>query len=155
QVIDGARRVRPDTGTGAPSSQSYRPFDPAVAKRLREMMLKVVEDPAGTAYAAFHRSGAPGLPGVTVGGKTGTAQFDKEVTVNGRRRKARGVHAWFVGFARSEREVQPRTVAFAVLIEDVRGRLSTGGHVGAPVARDLLADLFGPFPEPPPAPAAP
>ena len=56
-------------------------------------MLKVVNDPAGTAFAAFHRGGILRLPGVTIGGKTGTAQFDKEVTLNGKRRKTRGVHA--------------------------------------------------------------
>jgi cell division protein FtsI/penicillin-binding protein 2/cell division protein FtsW (lipid II flippase) len=151
-VINGRSRHRPDGVYGAPSSEAFQPFPLAVARRLRGMMLGVVNDPGATAYGAFHRGSVPLLPGVSVGGKTGTAEFEKQVTRGGRRVRVAGTHAWFVGFARNDREVQPRTVAFAVLVEDVRGRVSTGGHVCAPVAREVLADLLGPFPEPEPAP---
>jgi peptidoglycan glycosyltransferase len=157
-VQQGERRRRPAAMSGTRSDEPYRPFDPTVARRLREMMLGVVNEPGGTAYAAFHRDRAFRLPGVTVGGKTGTAEFEKRVTVNGKASKAMGTHAWFIGFARTEREVEPRTLAFAVLVEDVRGRQSTGGRICAPLARNLLIDLLGPFPEPEPlfeAPPAP
>src|SRR5205807_6761574 len=92
----------------------------------------VVDDPAGTAHAAFYHGAEPRLPGIVVGGKTGTAEFEKRAG----KKTTMGRHAWFVGFARSG-EFQPRTLAYAVLVEDVR-RGATGGHVCAPVACDLI-----------------
>lgn len=138
----------PDGLPGAPNRKPYRPFKPEVAQRLREMLVRVVEDPGGTAHSAFYfPNGERRLDGITVGGKTGTAEFEK--TVSGRRRPALGRHAWFVGFARSDHELQPRTLAFAVLVEDVR-RGGTGGQVCAPVARDLVAKILPPPGEPAP-----
>jgi len=46
--------------------------------------------------------------------------------------------------------VPVRTVAFAVLVEELRGR-QTGGQVCAPVARDLVAQIFPPTRSAPPA----
>jgi cell division protein FtsI/penicillin-binding protein 2/cell division protein FtsW (lipid II flippase) len=126
--------------TGSPGERPYQPFSPEVARRLRAMMRGVVESPSGTAYRAFHDpGGGERLPHLEIGGKTGTAEFDKQVTTrSGRRARARGKHAWFVGFARERDRVPARVIAFAVLVEDVRGR-ATGGAVCAPLARDLLA----------------
>ncbi len=151
EVVDGKNRYRPQGQVGTASDEPYRPFPTAVARRLREMMLKVVNSPGGTAYGAFYRGGYR-LPLVTVGGKTGTAEFEKLKEVSGKRVRTVGTHAWFMGFARSDREAQPRTLAYAVLVEDVRGRQSTGGHVCAPAARDLLIDIFGPYSRPEPEP---
>lgn len=148
-VVRQNKRREPEGVFGAPSKKPYRPFSPEVARRVRELMVHVVEDPSGTAHAAFYQGGAPRLPGITVGGKTGTAEFEKSVKSGSRRRTTLGRHAWFVGFARSDHEVQPRTLAFAVLVEDVR-RGGTGGHVCAPVARDLIAEILPrPGQEPP------
>ncbi|HTE20167.1 MAG TPA: FtsW/RodA/SpoVE family cell cycle protein [Armatimonadota bacterium] len=142
-VTKGGRR-EPDGVAGAPDRNQYRPFPPQVAQQVREMMVGVVEDPSGTAHRAFFRGGERRLPGITVGGKTGTAEFEK-----GKGRIGR--HAWFVGFARSDHEIQPRTLAFAVLVEDVRPG-GTGGEVCAPVARDVIARLLPKPGEQPPMP---
>lgn len=149
-VSRGARR-EPDGVPGAPDRSAYRPFPDPVARRLRELMVGVVQRPEGTAHAAFYREGAPRLPGITVGGKTGTAEFDRPA--RGAERPARGRHVWFMGFARSDHEVEPRTLAFAVLLEDVR-RGVTGGSACAPLARELLQEILpapgaAPRPEPP------
>ena len=154
-VVQGGRRRVAEGQYGAIRQDSYRPFSTDVARQLREMMIGVVETPGATAYAAFHAGGAPRLPLIRVGGKTGTAEFDKTVTVKGKKVTQRGRHAWFIGFARNERpDAAPETVAFAVLIEDVRSR-ATGGTVGAPLARDLLAAKFGPYTPPAPIPEEP
>src|SRR2546421_5300022 len=94
-----------DTGlTGLPGMEvagEYRPFSAEVTRALRGMMLQVVNSPAGTAYHAFHAAGgAQALPGIEVGGKTGTAEFDREVRSPKGRRLVHGKHVWFVGFAR-------------------------------------------------------
>lgn len=125
---------------GSPGEAPYRPFSPEVARRLNALMRGVVAGPSGTAYRAFHDpGGGERLPHLEIGGKTGTAEFDKRVTTrSGRSVRGRGKHAWFVGFARERDRVPARVIAFAVLVEDVRGR-ATGGTVCAPLARDLLA----------------
>jgi len=140
-VVRQNKKRQPEGIVGAPDRDAYRPFPPEVARRVREMMVQVVESPSGTAHAAFYRGGAPRLPGITVGGKTGTAEFEKQGKSGGRSRTTIGRHAWFVGFARSDHEVEPRTLAFAVLVEDVR-RGGTGGRVCAPVARELIAKIL-------------
>jgi peptidoglycan glycosyltransferase len=87
----------------------------ATADTLRTMMQRVVT--SGTGRGAQ-------LPGVAVAGKTGTAQNPGGED-----------HAWFIGFAPAEK---PR-VAVAVLVEHG----GVGGHVAAPVAREVLAAALG------------
>jgi cell division protein FtsW len=146
RVVDGrGHSVGLEGLPGAAQSEPFRPFDPEIARRLRGMMLEVTGTPRGTAYRAFHtRGGGERLPGVTVGGKTGTAELDVQVTTKaGQRQTVRRQHAWFVGFAQRETEVPVRTLAVAVLVERLRGG-QTGGQVCAPVARDLVAQVFRP-----------
>jgi peptidoglycan glycosyltransferase len=90
------------------------------AQTVKDMMVRVVQ--AGTGTAAQ-------IPGVTVAGKTGTAQ--NEVT---------SPHSWFVGFAPAE---DPRVVV-AVLVEGggSAGGDATGGRVAAPLARQMLELLL-------------
>ena len=135
-VVNNALR-EPSDVFGAPNRDPYAPFPQSVAARVRELMVGVVQNPGGTAHAAFYAGGAPRLQGITVGGKTGTAEFEK--TVSGR--KTIGRHAWFIGFARSDHELQPRTIAFAVLLEDVR-RGATGGGACAPLARRIIERIL-------------
>ncbi|KJS12472.1 MAG: hypothetical protein VR67_09880 [Peptococcaceae bacterium BRH_c8a] len=85
-------------------------MDPAVAALIKQEMVDVVRNGTGKSAA---------LPGVTVAGKTGTAE-----NPHGK------AHAWFVGFAPAE---EPR-VAIAVLIENA----GAGSGSAAPLARDII-----------------
>jgi peptidoglycan glycosyltransferase len=71
------------------------------------------------------------IAGLTVAGKTGTAQHATNAAP----------HAWFIAFAPAENPV----VAVAVLIED-GGNLNkeaTGGRVAAPIARAVIKAVLG------------
>ena len=94
-------------------------------------MIGVVQNSGGTAHSAFYTGSTPRLQGITVGGKTGTAEFDKRSgghTVTGR-------HAWFIGFAPYDK---PR-IAVCVFVEHA----GHGGDVAAPIARQVIAKYLG------------
>ncbi len=94
---------------------------PATASILNEFMVSVVQHGTGTAAQ---------IPGITVAGKTGTAQAPPGPP-----------HTWFIAFAPAE---QPR-YAIAVLVEHggtEQGNDSTGGRVAAPVAAQVLTTLL-------------
>ncbi|MDF5752978.1 penicillin-binding transpeptidase domain-containing protein [Spongiactinospora sp. TRM90649] len=91
------------------------------AAKLREMMVSVVRQ--GTATAAQ-------IPGVEVGGKTGTAE-----TAEGQ-----APHAWFISFA----PAQKPKVAVAVLVESgSAGTDASGGHTAAPIAKSVMEAVLG------------
>lgn len=88
----------------------------SVAADLTDMMVSVVTDGTG---------GNAAIPGVTVAGKTGTAQDGDRLP-----------HVWFMSFAPAE---APQ-VAVAVIVEN-GGRLgdqASGGAVAAPIARAVM-----------------
>ncbi|HZP29317.1 MAG TPA: penicillin-binding transpeptidase domain-containing protein [Acidimicrobiia bacterium] len=90
---------------------------PATAQALTAMMEQVVQRGTGTRAR---------VPGITVAGKTGTAQTTPGAPP----------HAWFIGFAPAE---APR-YAVAVLVEH-GGNLAheaTGGAVAGPIAAAML-----------------
>ena len=87
------------------------PIKPGTALILNQMMQRVVTSGTGTGAA---------IEGVTVAGKTGTAERGDGTNL-----------AWFIGFAPAD---DPR-VAVAVLVEDT---LSTGGAEAAPLAAQVL-----------------
>jgi peptidoglycan glycosyltransferase len=90
---------------------------PENAKELQQMMLAVVDE--GTGHNAQ-------IPGVEVGGKTGTAQSDPK----------RKPFAWFTSFA----PVGDPKVAVAVIVEDAdipRNDIA-GGRLAAPIARAVM-----------------
>jgi penicillin-binding protein A len=88
---------------------------PTVAQQTRDMMVGVVAGGSGTRAQ---------IPGVTVAGKTGTAQ-----TGLGRS------HVWFIAFAPAE---APR-VAVAVMVEDQPSSNEfTGGALAAPIAQAVM-----------------
>ncbi len=99
----------PQFGVWSDGPFNGEPISPRTAEQLREMMLSVVDDGTGSNAA---------IEGVEVGGKTGTAQDDDDLTV------------WFVGFAEDD-------VAVAVAIPDA-GADATGGAVAAPIAREVM-----------------
>ena len=103
---------------------------PDVAATVGDMMRLVVNDPNGTGTAAA-------IDGVTVAGKTGTAQNDN---ADG---SPRDPHAWFIAFAPAE---APR-VAIAVIVENGGtpggGDAITGGRIAAPIAKTMIQQLLG------------
>jgi peptidoglycan glycosyltransferase len=94
------------------------------AESLTTAMIEVVD--GGTASAMA-------VPGLVVGGKTGTAQLGTDPPRS---------HAWVIGFA--GRPGEPAEIAVAVLVEGQEGSSEqTGGRVAAPIARALIEGYFG------------
>lgn len=92
---------------------------------MREAMIGVVRD--GTAERL---DDDPGLEGLEVGGKTGTAQLGTDPPRS---------HAWIIGFAGPpDGEAE---VAVAVLVQGTEGSSDeqTGGRVAAPIASQVMA----------------
>jgi penicillin-binding protein A len=87
-----------------------RPVSPRTAEQLRQMMVSVVADGTGTGAA---------IDGVTVGGKTGTAQTGGDNPT-----------VWFIGFADDQ-------VAVAVVLPN-SSEDATGGALAAPIARSVM-----------------
>jgi penicillin-binding protein 2 len=88
------------------------PFTASTLEFIRDAMVSVVEAPHGTGWQAK-------IPGVHVGGKTGTAQNPHGED-----------HAWFVSFAPAD----DPSIVVAVLVENAGG----GGAIAAPIARDVM-----------------
>lgn len=97
-------------------SEWTRAISPRVAADLKAMMVGVVAGGTGTQAQ---------IPGVTVAGKTGTAETGRNTS-----------HVWFIGLAPAEAP----EVAVAVVIQDVpNAQNPTGGALSAPVARAVMA----------------
>jgi cell division protein FtsI/penicillin-binding protein 2 len=98
-----------------------------VAKTVKGMMIEVVNSGTGTAGA---------VPGVTVAGKTGTAEIgtsDEPVDPSVPEGEAeQDVDAWFTAFAPAD---DPK-YAVAVMIVDAEG---DGGAIAAPIAQQILS----------------
>jgi penicillin-binding protein A len=114
-----------------PSGRVIQTFDPETysqplsatnAQALTQMMELVVSNGTGTAAQ---------IPGVTVAGKTGTAEHGD----------GEDPHAWFTCFAPAE---NPQ-VAVAVIVLDggSLGSEATGGQVAAPIAKAVLEAALG------------
>jgi penicillin-binding protein A len=118
QVVDKSGDVVREIGP----KQWKAAMTPATAQVLNQMMQAVVQRGTGTNAQ---------IAGVTVAGKTGTAQNNQGAP-----------HAWFIGFAPAE---QPR-YAVAVIIENGGsfGQEATGGVVAAPVGRQVLEAALAP-----------
>jgi peptidoglycan glycosyltransferase len=90
---------------------------PSTASSVTALMVSVVNTPNGTGTAAA-------IPGVTVAGKTGTAQ-----TGTGR------TDDWFVAFA----PAQNPQIAVSVVLPDQGGANDyTGGVIAAPIAKAVI-----------------
>jgi penicillin-binding protein A len=97
----------------------HQVMKPSTAQQLTQMMKKVVDEGTGTAAQ---------LGGISVAGKTGTAQ----VGVQG----SGLTQPWFIGFA----PVDNPKVAIAVTVERSNGGF--GGTVAAPIARNVIQQLL-------------
>ncbi len=97
-------------------------MSPSNAAKLRQMLISTVD--SGTAASAK-------IPGVEVGGKTGTAQSTPD----------RPPYAWFVAFAPAN---NPK-VAVAVLVEstDIGRDEISGGRLAGPIARAVIEAVLG------------
>ncbi|RXS73231.1 penicillin-binding protein 2 [Streptomyces sp. TM32] len=116
-----------------PDLATLQKFDPKqmsqavssdTAKKVQEMMEYTVSD--GTASKAK-------IDGVTVGGKTGTAQHGADV--NDER-----PYAWFVSYAKQSDGSSP--VAVAVFVDpkdmDIQRSEIAGGKLGGPIAKSVM-----------------
>ena len=86
---------------------------------IRRGMWRVVNDPGGTGARAQ-------IPGITVAGKTGTAQFWRDGDKDN--------HTWFIAFAPYE---SPK-IAMAVLVQGAKA----GGQVPAPIAAKIIEEIL-------------
>lgn len=93
---------------------------PDTAQKLQQMMESVVESGTGTNAQ---------IPGVTVGGKTGTAQHGENNSAL--------PYAWFISYAKTD---QGSPVAVAVVVEDGNANRDdiSGGGLAAPIAKSVM-----------------
>ncbi len=109
-IVNGYR----DTGTGKYIALNYSsqelPISEETFALIKDGMVGVVQKGTGTLAS---------VPGVSVAGKTGTAQ-----NPHGKD------HAWFIAFA----PVENPKIALAVLVENA----GFGGAISAPIARELI-----------------
>jgi len=141
-IADGGRRPRPTFALDASPHAVARATSAAVARTVRRLMIGVVREGTGTAAA---------IPGVTVAGKTGTAELrsaspcpsggEKGGANEGSGESGAGdcqgaasepsnTDAWFAAFAPA---LRPRIAVGVLLVKD-----GAGGDTAAPVARQVL-----------------
>ncbi|HEY5287330.1 MAG TPA: penicillin-binding transpeptidase domain-containing protein [Solirubrobacteraceae bacterium] len=143
-VGDGGRRPTPTFE--ASRSAHVRVMSPATARTVRRLMIGVVREGTGTAAA---------IPGVTVAGKTGTAELGaptcpsksehgsegSESQASGESEKnsencssasndPQNTDAWFAAFAPA---IHPRIAVGVLLVKD-----GAGGETAAPLAKQVL-----------------
>jgi peptidoglycan glycosyltransferase len=118
-----------DTLSTAQPQQLGQSVNAGVAQQLQQMMVSVVTAPEGTGHLAA-------IPGVVVGGKTGTA--DTGLTSASKSKP----DAWFTGFALQDGNPK---IAVAVVLEHggVNGDESAGGLAAAPVAKKVMQAYLG------------
>jgi len=107
------------------------PLSPDTRRILIDAMQSVIEDPLGTAYGTA-------VEGVSIGGKTGTAQVARQKQKKGQEMRdfwyfSRD-HAWFVAFA----PVENPEIVVAVLVEHG----GAGGKTAAPLATDIIGQYL-------------
>jgi peptidoglycan glycosyltransferase len=138
-IGDGGRRPRPSFLADSSPAFVARASSSSVARTVRHLMIQVVR--AGTGAAAA-------IPGVTVAGKTGTAELKSQCTTQqtgseqssssssakescqGTETEASNTDAWFAAFAPA---LHPRIAVCVLLVKD-----GAGGTTAAPVARAVI-----------------
>jgi peptidoglycan glycosyltransferase len=125
-MVDELQARNLDTIEKTDPEEMSKPLSPDNAQILQSMMETVVEKGTGSNAR---------IDGVTVGGKTGTAQHGVENSEN--------PYAWFISYAKLDDGSSP--VAVAVVIEDdnaVRDDIS-GGGLAAPIAKQVMEAVIG------------
>ncbi len=123
QLVKSVRSINTLDVISSPAPQKLsQPVSATVADQLKTMMEHVVSSGTGTTAQ---------LPGITVGGKTGTAQTSQDVPPT----------VWFTAFGQKG----DQSVAVAVVVEDGGdvGAGATGGRVAAPIARSMIKAVLG------------
>jgi len=117
-LVQTVRTANLDVVSEADPTELSQSVSAGTAQQLTDMMVGVVQSGSGTSAQ---------IPGVTVAGKTGTAQTGVE---------GDAPHAWFTGFAPAD---DPQ-VAVAVIVEHGGsvGSEATGGRVAAPIAKAVM-----------------
>ncbi|MER6228637.1 MULTISPECIES: peptidoglycan D,D-transpeptidase FtsI family protein [Streptomyces] len=121
-LVDRVTTDDGDTVRQQGSDAYHQAMSPTTAQQLQRMMVDVVEDGTGANAA---------IEGVTVGGKTGTAQHGVD--------NSGTPYAWFIAWAQAPDSGRP-AVAVAVVVEDAaadRADVSGGGNA-APIARAVM-----------------
>ncbi|GGV72752.1 MULTISPECIES: penicillin-binding transpeptidase domain-containing protein [Streptomyces] len=120
-MVDKLQSSNLDTLEQTEPEELSRPLSSKNAQILQSMMETVVKDGTGTNAQ---------IPGVTVGGKTGTAQHG----VNNSEKP----YAWFISYAKLPDGSSP--VAVAVVVEDEAANRQdiSGGGLAAPIAKNVM-----------------
>ncbi|WP_320775517.1 peptidoglycan D,D-transpeptidase FtsI family protein [Streptomyces sp. CRN 30] len=120
-MVDELQAPNLDTIEKTDPEEKSKPLSADNAQILQSMMETVVKD--GTGKNAQ-------IPGVTVGGKTGTAQHGVDNSEN--------PYAWFISYAKGEDGSSP--VAVAVVVEDENASRDdiSGGGLAAPIAKNVM-----------------
>ncbi|MFE9001585.1 peptidoglycan D,D-transpeptidase FtsI family protein [Streptomyces sp. NPDC007875] len=119
-MVDSLRAPNLNTIEQTDPEQMSQPLSSENAQKLQSMMETVVKEGTGTSAQ---------IPGVTVGGKTGTAQHGVANSKN--------PYAWFISYAKGD---DGSPVAVAVVIEGsdtLRGDIA-GGKLAAPIAKSVM-----------------
>jgi peptidoglycan glycosyltransferase len=139
-IADGGRRAQP-TFLPSAATTGVPVISESVAHTMRRLMIGVVREGTGTAAA---------IPGVTVAGKTGTAELKTACSSSSSSTEAgsttspeaskegcqstesetANTDAWFAAFAPA---LDPRIVVCVMLVKD-----GAGGMTAAPIAREVL-----------------
>ncbi|WP_432011980.1 peptidoglycan D,D-transpeptidase FtsI family protein [Streptomyces cucumeris] len=119
-MVDSLRAPNLSTIERTDPEEMSQAVSPENAGKLQDMMKTVVDKGTGTAAQ---------IPGVEVGGKTGTAQHGVANSKN--------PYAWFISYAKTD---DGSPVAVAVVIEGsdtVRDDIA-GGKLAAPIAKEVM-----------------
>ncbi|EPH45429.1 penicillin-binding transpeptidase domain-containing protein [Streptomyces aurantiacus] len=121
-LVDRTTTDDGDTVASSGTETLRQAMNPGTAVQLRELMTDVVEEGTGANAA---------IDGVTVGGKTGTAQHGIGNTGT--------PYAWFIAWAQKPGDAEA-SVAVAVVVEDAAADRSdiSGGGSAAPIAKAVM-----------------
>jgi cell division protein FtsI (penicillin-binding protein 3) len=108
--------------------EGKRVFSPETAAKVKEMMYSVVTDEHGTGHFAE-------IPGVKVGGKTGTAQKARK---DGKGYMPGAYMSSFVGFADASAINIKKNLALIVVIDEPSAKSIYGGVLAAPVFKKII-----------------
>ncbi|WP_328377868.1 penicillin-binding transpeptidase domain-containing protein [Streptomyces sp. NBC_00440] len=123
-MVDRLTAPNLDTVAKTDPEKQSEPLTKEHAQMVQKMMEAVVERGTG---------GNARIPGVTVGGKTGTAQNGINNSGN--------PYAWFISYAKTD---QGSPVAVAVVVEDSNASRQdiSGGGLAAPIAKDVMSAVI-------------